>query len=996
MNVQRLPNSNLFVLRITIFECRSCGFAYHLFSPAGAVCSQDSTGEESLEEEAVRQRAPPAVDVLGGDPQAAQNVAGELPRHAPQPVKAAPRPDPPLTCPSSVPLPESNDSAFSSMESAAPSLLPGTLPLSSDSEENVSEKAPAEESVAGVPRSLPVSLTKDCSSSVGIQTLSSPLSPPLTSDERVDGAEQEVHYGSQTDKEKSCSVSQRNEIQPPGGEGAGLGVKMGTKENQAGVSEYKPETATNAKLDGKEHTSPQSQSNSAASPVQQSGVAVKDGAAELCDGKESQSGAGTLEEAAERTDGQQDTRPSPPPSPSPGDGDVEQTDISKTQPNFKDTSNDGRQTQKANSVEAGLVTEGARPPPPPDGIMENVKTAESLPGLEGDSASASEGAVLQTSGGGPPDGKQLQGCAGGGGEEEGLSTAVVSFTASTEEAVEEEEDRPPTVYDTSLVVALQEQVVVPGEASHSPEGLLGAETLVHSVHAQEIVVVGEDGQLGGDWADVQLNQSYLLQREDGSVCEAAIVNQLAAQGVQGDLELHSQPVEVYQFCSLVEEVAEETVCGPGSHSPEYEVNLFNALLEHSEDFKQELHAISEGDTVIITQQPLQHDAAHTLAPPPRPDGSLALKGPRVAAVSQHLVLDANRAVQVSANSGEVCLVQVAAEAPQTFTIQRGEDGLQIVTPRSQAVEEEEEEEVGDGSGAPQAEAAAGVLSLVSAGDDGAIKLPVAVTVRVSHGQHPTPQVTVVSAAAPVPSLQSVAVSAGPGPGTLATASQSSPSPNLLLKRGETPHLKPPTSLPAQVSSQQSASGQLANAHSSRRGGAVTECLPQRVAAADQTRRSVNQTPATSLPSTGKSAKEAFMDETQPTGNSDVVSEDVVAPAVTPNSLTTLPPSAESPSDPAGQQDSLYMEDELEDMDQDEGLGDGDALEATSGQMSSPEEASDEDPDKTEGEMTTPARSHKVVALKRFVVNLLNVIYKQLHSPSSFFFFSCCCRSNAQS
>lgn len=596
--------------------------------------------------------------------------------------------------------------------------------------------------------------------------------------------------------------------------------------------------------------------------------------------------------------------------------------------------------------------------------MENV-TAESLPGLEGDSASASEGAVGQTSGGGPPDGEQLQSCVGGGGEEEGLSTAVVSFPASTEEVVEEEEDRPPTVYDASLVVALQaEQVVVPAEASHSPEGLLGAETLVHSVHAQEIVVVGEDGQLGGDWADVQLNQSYLLQREDGSVCEAAIVNQLAAQGVQGDLELHSQPVEVYQFCSLVEEVAEETVCGPGSHSPEYEVNLFNALLEHSEDFKQELHAISEGDTVIITQQPLQHDATQTLPPPPRPDGSLALKGPRVAAVSQHLVLDANQAVQVSANSSEVCLVQVAAEPPQAFTIQRGEDGLQIVTPRSQVVEEEED--VGDGSAAPQTESAAGVLSLVSAGQDGAIKLPVAVTVRVSHGQHLTPQVTVVSAAAPSPTLQSVAVSAGPGPETLATTSQSSPSPNLLLKRGETPHLKPPTSLPAQVSSQQSGSGQLANAHSSLPGGAASECLPQRVAAADQTRRSVNQTPATSLPSTGKSAKEALMDETQPAGNSDLVLEDIVAPAdtappVTPNSLTALPPSAGSPSDPAGQQDSLYMEDELEDMDQDEGLGDADALEATSGQMSSPEEASDEDPDKTEGEMTTPARSHKVVA-----------------------------------
>lgn len=904
----------------------------------------------------MRQRAPPAADVLGGDPQAAQNVAGELPRHAPQPVKAAPRSDPPLTCPSSVPLPESNDSAFCSMENAAASILPGTPPFSGDSEENVSQKAPAKESVAGVLGSLPTLLTKDCSSSIEIQTLS-PLSPPLTSDKRVDSAEQKVHYGSQTDKEKSCSISQTNEIQLPGGETTGLRVRTDTKENQSVVSEYKPETGTNAKLDGKEHTSPQSQTGLPPSPLQQSGVAFKD------DGEENPSGDGTLS-VAEQADGQQDTRPSPLPSLSLSEGNNKETDISKTQPNFNDTSTNGRQTQKANSPEAPHVTEltadeGSQPPPPSDAILENVTTGDSLPGLEADSTS-----VQTSGGGGPPDGKQLQSCTAG------LSTAVVSFTAS----MEEEENRPPAVYDASLVVSLQaEQVVVPAEASHSPEQVLATEALVHAVHTQEIVVVGEDGQLGGNWADVQLNQSYLLQREDGTVCEAAIVNQLAAQGVQGELELHSQPVEVYEFCSLVEEVAEETVCGgPGSHSPEYEVNLFNALLEHSEDFKQELHlnpslhAISEGETVIITQQlpPSQHDATQT-QPLPHPDGSLSLKGPRVAAIGQHLVLDANRTVQVASNSSEVCLVQVAAEAPQSFTIQRGEGGLQIVTPGSQLVEEEVEV-VGEGSGAPQAEAAPGVLSLVSAGEDAAVNLPVGVTVHVSHGQqHPTPEVAVVSAAAPLPKVQG-------GPETLAATLQP-PSgginSNLLLKPGEIPLLKPQTLLSPQVSSQQSASGQLVNAHGSRPGSAAPECLPQPVAAADQTRCPTNQTPATSLPSTGKSAKEALTDKTQPAGKSDLVSEDAAAPAdavapITPNSLNALAPSTRSPSDPVEPQDSLYMEEELDEMDQDEGLGDGDTLEANSGQMSSPEEASDEDLDKTEGDMTTPARSHKVILCKR--------------------------------
>uniref|UniRef100_A0A3Q2XE63 Snf2-related CREBBP activator protein n=1 Tax=Hippocampus comes TaxID=109280 RepID=A0A3Q2XE63_HIPCM len=47
-------------------------------------------------EAAVRQRASPAVDVLGGKSQAAHNVSGESPGHVSQPAAAAPRPLPPL------------------------------------------------------------------------------------------------------------------------------------------------------------------------------------------------------------------------------------------------------------------------------------------------------------------------------------------------------------------------------------------------------------------------------------------------------------------------------------------------------------------------------------------------------------------------------------------------------------------------------------------------------------------------------------------------------------------------------------------------------------------------------------------------------------------------------------------------------------------------------------------------------------------------------------
>lgn len=993
------------------------------------MCSRGSTGEESLGEEAARQRAPPAVDVLGGNPQAAQNVAGESPRHAPQPVTAAPRPVPPFTYPSSVPLLESNNSAFLSMENAAPTNLPETLPISGNSKENISEEATAEESVARVSGSLPKLLNEDCSSTAGMQKFSSTLCPHFTSDTQVESTEQEVHYGSQTDKEKSCSISQTNQIQPLQ-ERTGLVVKMGTKENQSVTLEYKPETAANAKLDGKEHTSgnivhqPQSQISFTTSLVQQSGACftytTEHGAVEVCDGEENQSSHKTLAGAAEQTESHQDSKPSLLPSPS-SDNEIKQADISKTQPKFQDTSNDARETQKANSLESvetiehvtelvNTSNEEARPP------SDGPKAGELLPGLytspgEGSTVSTStsgiEGGIIQRSCN-SPDGEQLQSST----REE--QPDMATFSTSTEES-SSKLSAAPTMYDTSLVVSLQAEQVVGADTSQSSDQVLTTETLMHSVHAQEIVVVGEDAHISGDWSNMQLNQSYLLQREDGSVCEAAIVNQLSTdlsvgESVQADIELHSQPVEVYEFCSLVEEVAEETVCVSSGaqmpHSPEYEVNLFNALLEHPEDYtvKEELHldpsihTINEGETVIITQQPLpsSQDANQTQPCSNSNSHSLSLKNTRVAAVGQHLVLDATQAVQVT-NSSEVCLVEVATDTSGSFTINRGKTSLQIVTPCPQVSKPPHNEtEVSETQTAPQkqqVEAAAGVLSLLSPigrGEETGMESPVAVSVHVSHTQHQTPEVTIVSAAksatTPSQSVQNTRVSTETSPEALSTASQSSSNINpnlLLLKQGEFPLLKHPPSLLAQVSKQQNAAGKLANVHSSWPSSVSTECLPQTVPAADslcapgsqkdQTQCSVNQTSQStsimSFSSTSKSVNEALINKTS-TRNLDLVSKDVVTPTdvippTTPNALNMLPLSAESsdiaspsPNDPVSQQDSLYVE-EIEDMDQDEAMGDTEALEATSGQISSPEEASDEDLEKTESEMTTPVLSHKV-------------------------------------
>lgn len=986
----------------------------------------------------MRQRAPPAVDVLGGNPQAAQNVAGESPRHAPQPAAAAPRPVPPFTYPSSVPLSESNNSAFLRMESAPPTNLPETLPVGSDSKDDASEDVPVEESVVGVSRSLPTPLGEDCGSSAEKQSLSPPPCPPLTSDVQIDSTVQELHYGSQTDKEKNHSDSQTNQIQPLR-EGAGLAGITGTKEKQSVTLEYKPETATDAELGGKEHRDgnilhpPPSPACPVASSVPRSSVgfkvqgAAEPGSLELSDGEENQSGHAAPSGAAEQTDSHQDSKSSLLSSPSPDSGEIKQTDMSKTQPHAGELSNDAGEMQKANSVESVEMVERVKELVEASD-KETPKAGEVLPGMcslsgqgasQSGSAAAGEAAGIQKSGD-PLEGEHMESEAR---EEQPDTTA---FCSPAEES-SSEPSAAPSLFDTGLVVSLQAQQVVAADTSHPSGRVLATETplsaqLVHSVDAQEIVVVREDAHIGGDWSNVHLNQSYLLQREDGSVCEAAIVNQLSSElsggepklyeeGVQADIELHSQPVEVYEFCGLVEEVAEETVCASSiaqmPPSPGYEVNLFNALLENPDEYavkddlephlRPSIHTITEGGTVIISQQPLpsSHDANQIQPCSHGNTHSLSLKSTRVAAVGQHLVLEANQV----ADSSQVCLVEVAAETSGAFAVEQADAGLQIVTAAQNQME---------GSECPaekqEAEATAGVLSFLSPvvpGEDTGMTSPVAVSVHVSRVQtqpslNQTPGLTVVSAAAPAlaPS-QTVSAESDLEAFGLARSSGVMNPKLLLLKCGESPLLKPPPSLLGQVSQQQSAAGELTNAHSSWPGAASTECLPQTVSAADplpapeQTQLAVDETsPAAasaaslqldrtasvvSVTSPSKSDNEALI-ITKTSTEADAASQGVVTPTdatppATPNTLYVLPASAEgdgtvlappSPTDPVGHPDSLYMEDESEDMEQDEPLGETEAQEATSGQVS-PEEASDEEPDldKAEREMTTPGLPHKV-------------------------------------
>ncbi|XP_044035906.1 helicase SRCAP isoform X2 [Siniperca chuatsi] len=969
------------------------------------------------------------------------------------------------------------------MENAPPTNLPETLAISSSS----SKEVPTEESVFEVLRvskSLPTSLNEDCSSSAEMQR----LCPPFTPDTQIDSTVQELQYGSKTDKEKSHSNSQTNQIQPAR-EGAGLVVITGTKENESVTLEYKPETGTNTELGGKEHTGgnilPQPQYQicfTASSPsVPQSSVGFKvQGTTEH--GAVAQSDRDPLVNAnqgshippsgaAEQAGGHQDSKSSQLPLPSSDKSEIKQTDLSKTQPKIiKEISNDAREIQKANSMESVEMFEHVKElvdtshketQTPSDEILVTPKARESLPGLY---SSPGKGRSVSSSAAGKEDSQTQRSCDPLEGEQvksstrEGQTDTATSssdFTmlpecSSSQEGSPKPPAAPPLI-DTGLVVSLQAEQVVEAETSHPSDRVPTTETpltagLVHSADAQEIVVVREEAHISGDWSNMHLNQSYLLQREDGSVCEAAIVNELSSElstgepklyeeSVQADIELHSQPVEVYEFCGLVEEIAEETVCASSSapmpHSPGYEVNLFNALLENSDEYtvkedqgshlEPSIHTINEGDTVIISQQPLpsSHDANQIQARSNNNSHNLSIQNTRVAAVGQHLVIDANQAVEV-ANSSEVCLVEVAAVTSDSFSVEQADTSLQIVTPCSQvnaAVSDQtvvcDSPVIQTGRQKREAEATAGTLSLISpvvAGEDVGMESSVAVSVHVSHVENQpslnqTPGVTVVSATKPAltqtpsQSIQNVAVPTETKPVAFCTTPTSGIiNPKLLLLNpGETPLLKHPASLLAQVSKQLNVAGKLANACSSLSGTVSEECLPQ-----TQMQCSVNKTSVTAAPpvkvqqsamsgnislqldqiasvtptsSTSKSDKEALTVTKTSTNEADLASRDVVtprnaAPPTTPNALYMLTASVEregtvmtstSPNDPISQPDSLYVEDESEDMDQDEPTGETEAQEATSGQVSSPDEGSDEEPDadKTESEMTTPSSPHKV-------------------------------------
>lgn len=1003
------------------------------------MCSQGNTEERRSGEEAVQQRAPPAVDELGDDPQAAQNVAGESPRHAPQPVTAATHTAPPF-CPSSVPLSDSQDKTFFSMEKSSPINLPEILPICSNtSQDSISEDVPAEESVR-VPTSLPTSLNEDCSSSSEMQKLSSHHGPPVSAIQN-DSAAEEMHYRSQTDNEtrhSDCETNQRSN--KPSREGTGLQDVTGSEEKQADMLEYKTGTAPTIepgknehKVEPVHHESHSQISVTASSlSVQQSSFdTTEPGIMGLSDRGENQTSQTGQPDAEEQTGIHQDST-SPVLASALPDKRTKQTDTS--QPKTEEISNDAKDTQKTNSLESvekfannkeladtsgqehQLPSSETHAVPVAGELLRGLYSSGSRESLSSSATDKDDGKIQGSSR--PPGGEQM--------ERSKEKPEMVIFCASTESSSKPSAAVP--LFDTR--VSLQTEEVV---ATDTSDQVLTTETpltteLVHS--SQEIVLVREDANISGGWSNVQLNQSYLL-REDGTVCEAAIFSSELStaepkqyeESFPTDIELHSQSVEVYQFCSLVEEVAEETVCVSSAahtpHSPGYEVNLFNALLENSEDYhekedlelqrKPSLNKINEGDTVVISQHPIPPSNDATKVQPSSNSNSHNLSSKNT--VEPHLVLGVNQDV-AAANTSDVCFVEVATESPCSFTVEKPD--ASPVPPCSEITLAGQKQTEGRSSPLFETvlqkkdeEASGGILSLIPpvvTGEGLGMESSIAVSVHVSHVELQPSGLTVLSATetdlTPSQSIENVALSKEPKQESSQRSNILNPK-LLLLKQGETSLLKHPSSLLKKVTEKQN----VATAHKSWPGTVSKECLPQMASAADASRASavltsqkdqkqrsfdttaetsvkvqstdlssnISLVPDQSTSSSSKFEKEALTISKTSTPESDAASQDVIAADVTsssmPNKVYMVPISVEggrivmsstSPTEPVNQSESLYMEEESEDMEQDELMDENETQDAEAGQVSSAEEASDEEPDKTDCEMTAPGLQYKVL------------------------------------
>nr|XP_057924482.1 uncharacterized protein srcap isoform X2 [Doryrhamphus excisus] len=491
------------------------------------------------------------------------------------------------------------------------------------------------------------------------------------------------------------------------------------------------------------------------------------------------------------------------------------------------------------------------------------------------------------------------------------------------------------VLDSDFVVSLQAEQgeAEPSEPCHQiplSETPMIAE-LVHSADPQEIVVVSE-----ASWSNVHLKQSYLLQHADGSVCEAAIVTghapaeaKLYEDGVQADLDLNSQNVEVYQFCGLVEEVAEETVCVSTSvqipHSPGYEVNLFNALLDSSEGLESHLepsiHTIDDSDTVIISQQalPSSHDADQVQVCSSNNVHNLSV----AAAVGQHLLLDTS--------SNQVCLVEV-----DSFPIQQTDTPTPVVTPCSQVSEDRQEAE---GRAAPPSpvDAAEGERTEPCVTPEARVSSPAGTQEPPFEdpSQHAQPEAFITH---PARIINPKLLLLQPGASSLLKHSL------LVSQQNVDPD-------PDDAASDKCLAVASSPAAESNHANGTKPSASEITAASQCASSSASQSEALPVTSTSSSPQTPQpRDSSQSSG---------VAPSSSANDTTEQP---DSPFAEEDEDDDEEEDEEEEEDDDDEAPGDAEAMDDASGQVSSADEDSgddDDDVDRQEGEMTTPRTSHKV-------------------------------------
>ncbi|XP_061666235.1 helicase SRCAP [Syngnathoides biaculeatus] len=778
----------------------------------GAACGRSSSKEGGCGEAAVRQRASPAVDVLGGKPQAAHNVSGESHRRVPQPAAAATRVLPPL--------PESVHSTFLVMETTPPVPIGGNANVRVSRSDGVSQ-------VDGVNLSPAEDFRPRA---------------PLTSHPQNASEFQGLQRGLHTvTKETHLSNSETHHIEFPQ-EGAGAAVGL----------QHNSEIERDLEFDGK-HTcgtvAPQAQLSFTASALSN---AMEHGAT----GQSSQEG------------NPQDSTPAVS-APSNCSG---QVNLSRV---LKEVQRDARINEMADASNKAAPL--------------SAETLET-PNAGGPGSGSPQTPVLFNN-----TGHAQTGC-----------------------VIEEPSDSSPkssthcSVLDSGLLVSLQAQSEPSQPLTETPM----ITELVHSAESQEIVVVSEAAHLGGGWPNVHLKQSYLLQRADGSVCEAAIVTEhtpaeakLYEESMQANMDLETQNVEVYQFCSLVEEVAEETVCVSTSvqipHSPGYEVNLFNALLDSSEDLESNLEpsipTINDSDAVIIShqdddagqQQVCSNSSVHSLS---------------VAAVGQHLLLDTS--------SSQVCLVEVDSfPMDQTPT--------QVLTPCPQVSEDRRE-----------AEGHAALSSLVDAVKSQQVKASVAMQeARVSSpaGTKGRPSEDL---------SQHATVSAGAQPEAFIANPAGGINPKLLIiQPGAVSLLKQATSLLKQSVE--------SKPDDNRGTPASAKCL------------AVCSSPAAQSGRTNEAKANARKISTASRYSQSEALNVIRPSSPTPADFdeeSAVTPSSSSVKDLATQHDSPF-EDEDED-DDDEHTGDAEAMDAASGQISSEEDGSDEDAERPDGELTTPSTSHK--------------------------------------